>query len=531
MIRSMTLLVVLCAALAPVRAQTDSTFSYQGELLEGAMPATGTYDMGFSLWDGAAGGTRIGSTISLPGVSVREGRFVVELDFGAGVFDNSGRWLEISVEGITLSPRHAVTRSPYSVQTRGIFVSDAGDVGIGTTSPQGRVHIEDTEPSLRVAATGDQPSSAGRVELQGGFFPSQFAPLGSLDFLDETGELRAMISGNKSGGSAAQLSFGVVPGEPSQLNIASGRTRLSDRLDVVRGTDLVASAQISGDGSNSFLQALGGNLAIGHEAPTAPLDVMGDARFRGAVGVGTGFPIAPLDVRGNGYFQDRVGIGISSPTAALDVLGDSTFRNRLRVGTTTTSMFGQLNIDDSGAGSIFAISALSNQSVYPTIYADNEANGPVLWALSRGDVELESGGTIVVGETTGANLAMDSNEIMARNNGQASTLYLNNDGGTISMGANCIHPAHAYGKINENGAIVSASSNVTGVSVGTGRFYITIAGGLTNADIVIATDGGYGRPTIINSHVNGSGQLEIGCWGTTNDWDEREPVSFVVYRP
>lgn len=529
--RSVMMMLVLLGLGTLARAQSTTAFTYQGELLEGALPAEGAYGMEFLLWDAAAGGTQVGVTISRPGVTVEDGRFTVELDFGAAAFDNSGRWLEIAVEGITLSPRHAVTRSPYSIQTRGIFVNDAGGVGIGTTAPEARVHIEDDEPALRVKATGNLPSSAGRVELQGGFFPSQFAPLGSIDFLDETGELRALISGNKSGGSAAQISFGVVPGEPSQLNVADGRVRMSDRVEVVRGNDLVTGAQISGDGSNSFMQALGGNLAIGHDSPTVPLDVMGNARFRSDVGIGTGFPIASLDVRGGAYIQDRVGIGVASPTAALDVWGDSTFRNRLRVGTTTTTMFGQLNIDDSGAGSIFAISALSNQTLYPTIYADNEANGPVLWAVSSGDVELESGGTIVVGETTGANLAMDSNEIMARNNGQASTLYLNNDGGEVSMGANRIHPAHAYGRIAENGAIVSASSNVTGVSVGSGRYYITIAGGLTNADVVLATDAGYGRPTIINSHVNSNGQLEVGCWNSTDGWEDREPIAFVVYRP
>ncbi len=49
------------------------------------------------------------------------------------------------------------------------------------------------------------------------------------------------------------------------------------------------------------------------------------------------------------------------------------------------------------------------------------------------DASLASGGFIVNGETTGTNLTIDNNEIMARNNGVASTLYLNNDGGNISM--------------------------------------------------------------------------------------------------
>ncbi|MBP9879676.1 MAG: hypothetical protein WBP31_05725 [Chitinophagales bacterium] len=49
------------------------------------------------------------------------------------------------------------------------------------------------------------------------------------------------------------------------------------------------------------------------------------------------------------------------------------------------------------------------------------------------DAELASGGFGVFGSTTSLNIAMDNNEIMARNNGATSTLYLNNDGGDVSM--------------------------------------------------------------------------------------------------
>ncbi len=522
----------LVAALLAVgaHAQSDSAFTYQGELLQGATPATGAFDMEFLLWDAAVGGSQAGTTITLPDVPVEDGRFAVQLDFGANAFDNSGRWLEIAVDGFTLSPRHAVTRSPYSVQTRGMFVSDAGEIGIGTTAPQERVHIEDVEPAIRVTATGDQATAAGRLQLQGGAFPSQFAPLGAVEFLDQTGALRGLISGNKSGGSASQLSFSVVPGEVAQLNVASTRVRVTNRMDVVRGTDLDTGAQISADGSDSFLQSLGGRLAIGHESPLAPLDVAGNAYFRDRLGIGTSAPFAPLDVNGNAFFRQRVGIGVSSPAAALDVSGDSTFRNRLRIGTTTTSLYGQLNIDDSGDGSIFAISAVSGQPTLPTIYADNEANGPVLWALSAGDVEPDSGGTIVVGDPGGANIAMDNNEIMARNAGAPSTLYLNADGGEVSMGAAGIHPALAYAAVNGSGSIINRSPNVTGVQrVGTGVYEVTIAGGVAVTDIVLCT-GRIGGIAVTGDPGDGS-KLRVQVYDLfAQEWGNW-PFSFVVYRP
>jgi hypothetical protein len=49
------------------------------------------------------------------------------------------------------------------------------------------------------------------------------------------------------------------------------------------------------------------------------------------------------------------------------------------------------------------------------------------------DAKLNTGGFIVTGPITGANLAIDNNEIMARDNGSAAPLYLNTDGGNVNM--------------------------------------------------------------------------------------------------
>lgn len=308
----------------------------------------------------------------------------------------------------------------------------------------------------------------------------------------------------------------------------SPRTRLR-RSSASSSSGSASGAEINGDGTDSYLQALGGRLAIGHDTPTAPLDIAGNAYFRDRLGIGTSSPFAPLDVNGNAYFRQRIGIGVPAPTAALDVNGDSTFRNRLRIGTTTDQLYGQLSIDDSGDGSIFAISAASQQSFYSTIYADNAANGPVLWALSAGNVGPGSGGTIVVGNPAGPNIAMDSNEIMARNDGSTSTLYLNADGGDVSMGMHQIHPAFAYASISANGGIISRSSNVTGAQRrGTGWYEITIAGGIATTDIVLCS-GPYSL--IVGSERNDGSNLWVWVYSPISDESADWPFSFVVYRP
>jgi hypothetical protein len=132
----------LCGALSlPAGASTDTTFTYQGELKSSDELAQGSFNMDFSLWNALAGGTQIGSVVNLPNVAVSEGQFTVKLDFGANAFDNNGRWLQIAVNGTTLNPRQELTRSPYSIQTRGIFVNDNGAVGIGTTTPAADLHV------------------------------------------------------------------------------------------------------------------------------------------------------------------------------------------------------------------------------------------------------------------------------------------------------------------------------------------------------------------------------------------------------
>jgi hypothetical protein len=52
------------------------------------------------------------------------------------------------------------------------------------------------------------------------------------------------------------------------------------------------------------------------------------------------------------------------------------------------------------------------------------------------DVSLAGGGFIQTGTSGGLNISMDNNEIMARNNGATSTLFLNNDGGDVIIGEN-----------------------------------------------------------------------------------------------
>lgn len=125
--------IVMMFSAGTAYAGGGTAFTYQGRLLDAGEPANGTFNIDFSLWNDPAAGSQVDSTITFNNLPITDGLFTVELDFGANAFDNAGRWLEISVAGVPLLPRQPITRSPYSIQTRGIFVDEAGDATVDGT--------------------------------------------------------------------------------------------------------------------------------------------------------------------------------------------------------------------------------------------------------------------------------------------------------------------------------------------------------------------------------------------------------------
>ncbi len=113
-------------------AQTNnfsSTFTYQGYLSNTGGPVNAICDMQFGLFNQDSYGTQIGSTLDRTNVTISQGSFTVQLNFGAGAFNGLDRFLEISVRcpagsgGYTiLSPRQPITAVPYALSLYGLAV-------------------------------------------------------------------------------------------------------------------------------------------------------------------------------------------------------------------------------------------------------------------------------------------------------------------------------------------------------------------------------------------------------------------------
>ena len=98
-----------------------TAFSYQGRLNDGGSPATGIYDVRFTVCDALTSGSVVAGPITNAATGVTNGLFAMTLDFSNGVFTGPARWLEIAARTngaasfITLSPRQPVLPTPYAV--------------------------------------------------------------------------------------------------------------------------------------------------------------------------------------------------------------------------------------------------------------------------------------------------------------------------------------------------------------------------------------------------------------------------------
>jgi hypothetical protein len=108
---------------APAGTQLDMRFSYQGQLQKGGSPHNGNCNFQFSLWDAASGGVQKGTTLTKTGLTVANGLFSTELDFGFQ-FEGEMRWLQTSVQCagdanyLVLNPRQPQNGVPYALGLR-----------------------------------------------------------------------------------------------------------------------------------------------------------------------------------------------------------------------------------------------------------------------------------------------------------------------------------------------------------------------------------------------------------------------------
>ena len=125
----------VCTMMQPVSASPDTGFTYQGVLKEADAPLNADADLWCTLWDAATGGAQVGPVVAVDAITIVDGLFTVELDFGVDPYTpNESLWLEIAVRSpsgtggfTTLTPRQRLTPAPFSLATRGLRVDADGN--------------------------------------------------------------------------------------------------------------------------------------------------------------------------------------------------------------------------------------------------------------------------------------------------------------------------------------------------------------------------------------------------------------------
>ena len=154
----------------------DPSFTYQGRLTYKGAALDGPADLTFKLYDSANGGHTVGQAVSVAGYPVDKGLVAIDLNFGQNAFGAQQRWIEISVNGVTLSPRQAVRPAPvaaYALSGNPGPAGPAGPIGpMGLPGPQGLVGpAGETGPAGPAGPAGDV-GPAGPVGPAGAVGPA-----------------------------------------------------------------------------------------------------------------------------------------------------------------------------------------------------------------------------------------------------------------------------------------------------------------------------------------------------------------------
>lgn len=125
---------------------------------------------------------------------------------------------------------------------------------------------------------------------------------------------------------------------------------------------------------------------------------------------------------------------------------------------------------------------------------------PIIRVTSTDDASLSSTGHgLQVGLTSGTNIAIDGNEIMARNNGAASPLYLNNDGGDVYL----------VGGSGSNGDLIVG--NTTGANT------LTMNGSVSATGSIRADSGGADGGLVMRTWTGGGSWTSLATNGMTGE--------------
>ncbi|MFH1723209.1 MAG: tail fiber domain-containing protein [Elusimicrobiota bacterium] len=304
---------------------------------------------------------------------------------------------------LKLTSGHSATGSVMSIKSAGgstnvMEILGSGNVGIGTTNPTEKLHIQGDIAKIAVQSTHGTGSAA----------------ISAIEFYDSAGTLKAW------------LGDGSDTNEDLYIRSYSGAIHF-------------------GDGAGwSGLNLTNGNAGIGTTSPTEKLDVVGTVKATAFVGDGSGLTGVAggspwTENSGNVYrTSGGVGIGTSSPDAALSVVaGGGTSANPVLT-VKGTSGSGYISITGNGAGTAAALlSAAHGQSWRWGLGAQNGTSHMEFYDATQGKMRmlLRNDGNVGIGtESPEARLEVYSDAAASATGQEVLRVSAENDGGIAGSG-------------------------------------------------------------------------------------------------
>jgi hypothetical protein len=277
-----------------------TAFTYQGQLQNNGNPASGSYDITFTLFNVNSGGAPVTTPLTNVATPVVNGLFTASVDFGPGIFNGSNLWLEIAVSTnaanafSTLAPRQQVTPAPYAItaanlsgtisnaqlSSSSVTVTAGSGLSGGGSVPLGGSTTLNNSGVLSVTAAGPLSSSGGQnpqISLTGNIPPDRLPP-GLLTNNQGNVTLSGIFTGSFVGNASSATNFsGLLAGDvtgPQSATVVSADIPRLDGNNVFTGSNT-----FSGISATGSINALSG-LVIENRTNDPPAPAVGQIWLR-----------------------------------------------------------------------------------------------------------------------------------------------------------------------------------------------------------------------------------------------------------
>lgn len=326
---------VLCVATSPAQAQSTppSMLAFHGKLAAEDGPVDGTINVQFELFDSASGGTSVW-TEAHDALEIKAGAFSAVLGQSTPITTSlvtaSRLYLEITVNGETLSPRMAIVSVPYALKA-----DDANTVGgLGPADLQRRVAMTcDPGSSIRAinedgsvtCETDDVGDTGGIGQISAGFGLTGGGSGANVSVAVDPATVQRRVDGTCAAGSSIRAisSTGAVTCEPDDAGqqVAAGT---GINVSAVGGTATVSAdttylqRRVTGTCASGAINGINANGTVS----CASTDV-DPTTFNGSTPVANGYNATGVNATST-TFVTLTSVTITAPRSGYVMLSGST---------------------------------------------------------------------------------------------------------------------------------------------------------------------------------------------------------------